>query len=196
MVALVVAGALVVLDRVRSGSCGQNVAVHAASESRSPFLPVDELPEQPDADRDRLVRALQRSGPITGAVLAAVGYHYERWADVSALASGLADTDTGLTDANGFRGEVEAVQGQDLVERSFPAGSSVPADVVVPSGGRVGPVVGALAYAGLQEQLARATDFWRLFLGLAIVALVLFFPQGLAGAARAWWEGRRGGTGA
>ena len=55
-----------------------------------------------------------------------------------------------------------------------------------------GPVVGALAYAGLQEELARLTDFWRLFLGLAIIALVLFFPQGLAGAARAWREERRG----
>jgi branched-chain amino acid transport system permease protein len=55
-----------------------------------------------------------------------------------------------------------------------------------------GPIVGALAYAGLQEELARLTDYWRLFLGLAIIALVLFFPQGLAGAARAWWAGRRG----
>ena len=55
-----------------------------------------------------------------------------------------------------------------------------------------GPVAGALAYAGLQEELARLTDYWRLLLGLAIIALVLFFPQGLAGAARAWREARRG----
>jgi branched-chain amino acid transport system permease protein len=55
-----------------------------------------------------------------------------------------------------------------------------------------GPVVGALAYAGLQGELARLTDYWRLLLGLAIIALVLFFPQGLAGAARGWWEARRG----
>ncbi len=55
-----------------------------------------------------------------------------------------------------------------------------------------GPVVGALAYAGLQQELARLTDHWRLLLGLAIVALVLFFPQGLAGAVRARWEARRG----
>ncbi|WP_200845256.1 ABC transporter permease [Roseomonas sp. 18066] len=45
-----------------------------------------------------------------------------------------------------------------------------------------GPIVGAIAYAGLQEQLARATDYWRLVLGLVILALVLFFPRGLAGA--------------
>ncbi|MBW8268472.1 ABC transporter permease [Caldovatus aquaticus] len=53
-----------------------------------------------------------------------------------------------------------------------------------------GPIWGALAYAGLSEQLVRATDHWRLLLGLAIVALVLFFPEGLAGAARRWWEAR------
>jgi len=47
-----------------------------------------------------------------------------------------------------------------------------------------GPVVGAIAYAGLQEQLARVTDLWRLSLGLVILALVLFFPRGLAGALR------------
>ncbi|MBX6374613.1 MAG: ABC transporter permease [Acetobacteraceae bacterium] len=53
-----------------------------------------------------------------------------------------------------------------------------------------GPIWGALAYAGLSEQLVRATDHWRLVLGLAIVVLVLFFPEGLAGAARRWWEPR------
>jgi len=57
-----------------------------------------------------------------------------------------------------------------------------------------GPILGALAYAGLQEQLVRVTDLWRLVLGLAILLLVLFFPQGLAGAARARWEARRGGA--
>jgi branched-chain amino acid transport system permease protein len=53
-----------------------------------------------------------------------------------------------------------------------------------------GPIWGALAYAGLSEQLVRATGHWRLVLGLAIVALVLFFPEGLAGAARRRWEAR------
>jgi len=47
-----------------------------------------------------------------------------------------------------------------------------------------GPIIGAVAYAGLQEQLARVTDYWRLLLGLVILALVLFFPRGLAGALR------------
>ena len=55
-----------------------------------------------------------------------------------------------------------------------------------------GPILGAIAYTGLQEQLVRLTDLWRLVLGGIIVALVLFFPQGLAGAARARWEASRG----
>ena len=55
-----------------------------------------------------------------------------------------------------------------------------------------GPIVGALVFTGLQEQLVRLTDLWRLILGAVIVLLVLFFPQGLAGAARARWEARHG----
>ena len=55
-----------------------------------------------------------------------------------------------------------------------------------------GPIVGALAFTGLHEQLVRLTDYWRLGLGLIILTLVLFFPQGLAGAARARWEARHG----
>jgi branched-chain amino acid transport system permease protein len=47
-----------------------------------------------------------------------------------------------------------------------------------------GPIVGALAYTWLHEQLMRAFELWRLFLGATIVALVLFFPQGLVGAAQ------------
>ena len=46
-----------------------------------------------------------------------------------------------------------------------------------------GPVVGALAYTGLSDLLLRATELWRFVLGAAIVALVLLFPAGLAGAA-------------
>lgn len=53
-----------------------------------------------------------------------------------------------------------------------------------------GPILGAIVYAGLQEQLARVTELWRLLLGLVILALVLFFPRGLAGALAQWGEKR------
>ncbi len=51
-----------------------------------------------------------------------------------------------------------------------------------------GPIVGALAYVGLYDALLRATDLWRAVLGAVIVALVLLFPDGIAGTARRWWE--------
>jgi len=54
-----------------------------------------------------------------------------------------------------------------------------------------GPIVGAVIYAGLHEHLVRITEYWRLVLGLAIVGLVLAFPQGIAGFAAQRWE-RRG----
>lgn len=54
-----------------------------------------------------------------------------------------------------------------------------------------GPILGAIGFAGLQEQLMRATELWRLIMGAVIIALVLFFPQGLAGAVRRLWESRR-----
>ncbi len=54
-----------------------------------------------------------------------------------------------------------------------------------------GPVLGALAYTGLHDELVRLTPLWRLVLGGVILLLVLVFPQGLAGAARAGWERRR-----
>jgi branched-chain amino acid transport system permease protein len=49
-----------------------------------------------------------------------------------------------------------------------------------------GPIVGAIVYHGLQEQLTRVTVAWRTLLGLVIIAMVLAFPEGLAGIARRW----------
>jgi branched-chain amino acid transport system permease protein len=51
-----------------------------------------------------------------------------------------------------------------------------------------GPLVGAVAFTGLQEEITRVTDLWRLFLGLIIIGLVLLFPEGIAG----WLARRRG----
>lgn len=53
-----------------------------------------------------------------------------------------------------------------------------------------GPIVGALAYTWIHEQLMRLFELWRLLLGVVILALVLFFPQGLAGAAQRATEKR------
>ncbi|MGI8631083.1 MAG: MMPL family transporter [Solirubrobacterales bacterium] len=56
---------------------------------------------------------------------------------LAVLALGNLDIDTGLTQANSFRGEVEAVEGQELVAESFPAGSSIPTEVIVRDASKV-----------------------------------------------------------
>ncbi len=53
---------------------------------------------------------------------------------------GLLNYSTGLTQGNSFRGDVESVQGQELLSKSFPSGDNAPTDIVVPTGGDVAAV--------------------------------------------------------
>jgi branched-chain amino acid transport system permease protein len=57
-----------------------------------------------------------------------------------------------------------------------------------------GPIVGAVVYAGLEEQLMRFTAYWRFILGLIIVLLVILFPKGLVGTALEWRNRQSGGA--
>jgi branched-chain amino acid transport system permease protein len=57
-----------------------------------------------------------------------------------------------------------------------------------------GPVAGAVAYTWLQDNIMRATEYWRALLGGVILLLVLVFPQGIAGFAREL-AGRRNSRG-
>src|SRR5207344_2883291 len=50
-----------------------------------------------------------------------------------------------------------------------------------------GPIVGAAALTWLQDTIARNTDYWRAFLGITILVIVLVFPQGIVGGLRAWF---------
>ncbi len=63
------------------------------------------------------------------------------------MCAGLAFFSTDLTTNDSYRTEVESVEGQDLLEQSFPAGASAPADVIVPPDGDVDAVVSALEEA-------------------------------------------------
>ncbi|HEX6957454.1 MAG TPA: ABC transporter permease [Ferrovibrio sp.] len=47
-----------------------------------------------------------------------------------------------------------------------------------------GPVAGAALFTWLQDVIARNTEYWRAILGLAILVIVLAFPQGIAGFIR------------
>src|SRR4051812_41081736 len=66
------------------------------------------------------------------------------------LSGGLGWLDTGLTNGNSFRGEVEAVKGQRLLQASFPAGANVPTTVIVPDAAKVKAVAAALEPAVAQ----------------------------------------------
>jgi branched-chain amino acid transport system permease protein len=46
----------------------------------------------------------------------------------------------------------------------------------------LGPIAGAAAFHAVKDFFMPLTDHWRLFLGLSIIAMVLVFPRGLAGA--------------
>ena len=67
-------------------------------------------------------------------------------------------------------------------------GRSVDGLVMVLLGGLqslAGPLAGAAAYTWLQDAAARS-EYWHALLGLAILALVMAFPDRLAGAAARW----------
>jgi putative drug exporter of the RND superfamily len=60
------------------------------------------------------------------------------------LATGVTQIDTGLTNGNSFRGDVESVQGAKILARSFPSGLSGLTNVIVRDGGNAGAVRTAL----------------------------------------------------
>ncbi len=64
---------------------------------------------------------------------------------LGAIALGTLTLDDNLTTSNIFRGEVESVQGQELVNRSFPAGASAPTVVLVTDPAKVDAVREAAA---------------------------------------------------
>src|SRR5262249_13430844 len=68
-------------------------------------------------------------------------------------------------------------------------GRSIDGLVMVLLGGiqtLTGPIVGASAFALLQDTVMRQTEYWRALLGGIILLLVLILPTGLAGAAALW----------
>ena len=63
------------------------------------------------------------------------------------LSLGLLNFDNGLTSGNGFRDDVEAVAGQELLAQSFPSGANAPTDVVAQDPARAEAVRMAVADA-------------------------------------------------
>jgi RND superfamily putative drug exporter len=88
---------------------------------------------------DWVARQPGRIGLATGALLLV-------------MALGTLNFSTGLTQSDVFLDEVEAVEGQELLAQSFPAGSSAPLDVIVPDPARAEAVAAAL---GEREEVAQ-----------------------------------------
>ena len=87
--------------------------------------------------------------------------------------------------AAGLAGGLAAYSKGSVFPATISIGHSVDALVMVLLGGvqtMAGPIVGAIAYTGLFDALLLATDFWRAALGAAILAIVLLFPDGIAGS--------------
>jgi RND superfamily putative drug exporter len=80
---------------------------------------------------DRVARRPRRVWVVTALVLAA-------------MFAGMATLDTGLTQTEAFREEVESIQGQEILARSFPAGANAPTDVVLPDASRAQAVAAAV----------------------------------------------------
>jgi branched-chain amino acid transport system permease protein len=51
----------------------------------------------------------------------------------------------------------------------------------------LGPLIGAFAFTFLKSELMGATQYWRFFLGLTLVLIVVLFPRGLAGLGHDAW---------
>jgi len=74
---------------------------------------------------------------------------------LGALTLGVTMLDDDLTSTNGFRGSVEAVQGQKLLERSFPAGAGAPTTVLVLPGGDVDAATRAAGVSPFVAQVGK-----------------------------------------
>jgi putative drug exporter of the RND superfamily len=76
---------------------------------------------------------------------------------LAVMIAGLAFLNTDLTTGNMFRDEVDSVQGQELLEAGFPAGSNAPTNVLVTDTTQLNAVSGAVAQApGVAEVSPRA----------------------------------------
>jgi RND superfamily putative drug exporter len=61
------------------------------------------------------------------------------------MAAGLLVYDDGLTSSGGFRDDVEAVRGENLISKSFPGGANVPTEIVVADPAKAPAVVEAVS---------------------------------------------------
>jgi len=84
----------------------------------------------------------------------------------------------------GLAGALFAFSKGSIAPETLHVGKSIDGLVMVLLGGMqtlMGPIVGALSFTWLQDEVARSTDYWRAMMGGIILLLVLLFPHGIAG---------------
>jgi branched-chain amino acid transport system permease protein len=89
--------------------------------------------------------------------------------------------------AAGLAGALYAFAKGSIAPELLAIPRSVDGLVIVLLGGLqtlTGPVVGAAAFIGLQDTVARHTEYWRALVGLTILAITLAFPAGIVGTLR------------
>src|SRR5207245_8732416 len=85
----------------------------------------------------------------------------------------------------GLGGGLFAYAKGSISPETIAVGRSVDGLVMVLLGGiqtLTGPMVGASVFTVLQDTVMRQTEYWRALLGAIILALVLLFPDGIAGS--------------
>ena len=105
-----------------------------------PFIPRS-------APMARMRRTAAGAGSPTGSVAARGGSGSAPTAVLAVMIAGLAFLNSDLTSGNGFRNDVDSVQGQELLEAGFAAGANAPTDVLVPDESRLGATRAAAAEA-------------------------------------------------
>jgi len=85
----------------------------------------------------------------------------------------------------GLAGALFAFSKGSIAPETLHVGKSIDGLVMVLLGGMqtlIGPLVGAVSFTWLQDEVARSTDYWRAMMGGIILLLVLLFPYGIAGS--------------
>jgi RND superfamily putative drug exporter len=80
---------------------------------------------------ERVARSPRRVWITTAAILAVCCF-------------GILNFSTGLNGGNQYVGEVESVEGQELLAKAFPSGNAIPTDIVVPDASRAQAVAAAV----------------------------------------------------
>ncbi len=94
----------------------------------------------------------------------------------------------------GLGGGLFAFAKGSISPETIAVGRSVDGLVMVLLGGiqtLTGPLVGAAAFAVLQDTIMRQTEYWRALLGGVILLLVLVFPGGIVGTIAKFFANRR-----